>query len=57
MYDFFVFCKSVLKGAAGIGTALDVCLPPTFFFLLLQEKNLAYFILLPEQSDTFLSQF
>lgn len=44
-----------MKGTAGTGPALDVCLPPTFYLLLLQEQNLDCFILLPEQSDTFLS--
>ena len=48
-----------MKGAAGTCIALDVCLPSTFFFLLLQKKKKfqAYFNLLPEQSDLLPSPF
>ena len=45
--------ECLVKEAAGTGTALDVCLPPTFRRPLSQEKNLDYFILLPEQSGIF----
>lgn len=44
-----------MKGTAGTSTTLDVCLPPTFFFFfpfIRRGKNVAYFILLPDQSDT-----
>lgn len=41
--------KCFLKGATGSSSSLGVCFPSTFFILLLQEKNIDYFILLPEQ--------
>lgn len=31
--------KCLVKGAAGIGTALDVCLPPTFFSFFYYRKK------------------
>ena len=39
--QFLCFLGSVVKGAAGTCIALDVYLPPTFFFLLLQEKKIS----------------
>ena len=31
--------KCLVKGAAGTGTALDVCLPPTFFSFFYYRKK------------------
>ena len=39
--QFLCFLGRVVKGAAGTCIALDVYLPPTFFFLLLQEKKIS----------------
>lgn len=59
MYNFFVFCGSVLwkeQLALALPWMFAFLLP--FFFLLLQEKKiLAYFNLLSDQSDTFPSLF
>lgn len=57
--QFLCFLGSVVKGAAGTCIALDVYLPPTFFFFFYYRKKkiLAYFNLLPEQSDMLPSPF